>query len=587
MRRSAWLILLLVVIVGSVPAAEHYIDDVLSGRQVTGRLVRLAVERHVRDLKRQDTDAFPYIFDEHQAERVIQFKQQLRHIQGEWANPRLHDTRYRMEPWQQFKDYTLFGWRTRDGYRRFTKALISVARKNGKTFDAAGTADYHYLADRPREYGPQVYFVGPKKAQGHIAWDAARLVLEKHPVLRNKVRVYKQNSVVILENDGAAQMTVWGRDSEMADGFNPSFALVDEAHLYPGHEAMEVIESGMGARRQPLTYIITTAGLDISSPVYQEEWQLATQMLEGALDPVPEHFFALLYTLDEDDDWTDESVWIKANPNLGVSVGWDYLRDRIQTAVQMPSRANAIITKNLNRWTQAETRWISDDQWMRCGTDVDVAALAGKPCYVGLDLSATQDITALAYIFPPYSAPGRYQIFWRFFIPGDIVINKERRDKVPYTYWIQEGWVEATPGDVVDYDYIEQAITQDAETFDIQEVGYDPWKAHEIVNHLTDAGFVMVPIYQRYSGMAQPTDAFEKKILGREIAHGGNPVARWMMSCTEVKSDRQGNIMPMKPERGKSGKRIDGIVAAIMGLDRAVRNEGDGGVYNERGIIVI
>lgn len=593
MRRSgaiaAVLLVLAAVTTMSDYTAERYIDDVVAGREVVGKYTRLAVERHLRDLERAETDPdFPYHFDERQARRAIDFKQQLRHTTGEWANPRLHDTRIRLEPWQQFKDWVLFGWRRADGYRRFTKAYITVARKNGKTTDAAATANYCFHADRPREYGPQVYMVGPKKEQGKIAWDEARRQIQHHPILKGRSRVYKQGSVVTLHDDDAAKMTIWGRDAEAQDGFNPSFALVDEAHLYPGNQQMEVIESGMGARRQPLIYIITTAGVDINSPVRQEEHELALRTLEGAVNPAPEQFFALIYQLDEGDDWTDEVVWKKANPNLGVSVSWDYLRERIQDALRVPSRQNLIKTKNLNMWTQAETRWIGDEQWMRCADPVDEAVLAGRTCYVGLDLSASQDITAYALVFPPETEGERYQILWRFFIPGDLVVEKERTDKVPYTYWVNQGIVRTTPGDVVDYDHIEQSLLEDAETFELAEIAYDPWKAQEIVNHLSDAGFTMVPIYQRYSGMAVPTDTFEKKLLASELAHGGNPVARWMMSCTEVKSDRQGNIMPMKPERHKTGKRIDGIVASIMGLDRAVSHAGDtGSGYDERGLVVI
>ena len=554
--------------------ANQYIDDVVSGRQVTGKYVRLAVERHLNDLERAKAGdpEFPYYFDEAAAERVIDFKQQLRHTKGEWANPRKHDTRIRLEPWQQFKDWVLFGWRRPGGYRRFTKAYIEVARKNGKTTDAAAIANYCFLMDRPREMGPEVYCVATKKDQAKIAWEEAERQVQKQSFLKKLTRTYKQTSTVIIPGT-AARMRPLGKDSHTEDALNPHFVLVDEYHAHRDNSMLEVMESALAAREQPLIYIITTAGFDKNSACYQEERALAVQVLERSLNPVPETYFCLIYALDEDDDWTDPDVWIKSNPNLGVSVRWDYLEKRIQAALLSPAKQNKIKTKNLNIWTQAETRWIHEETWNACGFPVNIEALDGRKCYAGVDLSASQDITAVVLCFPPKEKGEKYQFIYRFFIPGDNIIERERKDKVPYSYWIEKGYIVTTHGNCIDYDFIEQQILIDAEKYQIQEIAYDPWKAIEIVNHLKEAGFTMVSINQRYSGMASPTDTFEKKMLGKEIAHDNNPVMIWMVSCTEVKSDRQGNIMPMKPQRDKTGKRIDGVVASIMALDRAVRHE--------------
>lgn len=555
----------------STYTACQYIEDVLSGRQVVGKYTRLAVERHVRDLKRAESEdpEFPYYFDEAQAIRIIDFKQQLRHTQGDWANPRKHDTRIRLEPWQQFKDWVLFGWRRPGGYRRFTKAYIEVGRKNGKTTDGAAIANYCFLMDSPREMGPEVYCVATKKDQAKKAWEEAERQIRKQPFLRGLIKTYKQGSTIVVPGT-AAQMKPLGKDSHTEDALNPHFVLVDEYHAHRDNSMLEVMESALGAREQPLIYIITTAGFDKNSACYQEERSLAVQILERTLEPIPETYFCLIYTLDDEDDWANPDVWIKSNPNLGVSVRWEYLEKRIQEALQSPAKQNKIITKNLNIWTQIETRWIKDDIWGACGAGVSEEALLHHKCYAGVDLSASQDITAVVYSFPPEEPGGIYQFVYRFFIPGDDIIDRERRDKVPYSYWIEQGLVIPTPGNVIDYDFIEQQILTDAEKYEIQEVAYDPWKAQEIVNHLQEAGFEMVPINQRYSGMALPTDTFEKKILAKQIAHNDNPIMKWMISCTEVKSDRQGNIMPMKPRRDKTGKRIDGVVASIMALYRAV-----------------
>lgn len=584
------LLFLLVLPMSAVFTAKQYIADVESGQQVACTWVKLAVRRHLDDLVRAESGdpEFPYHFDEAEAKRAIDFKQELRHTQGEWANPRLHDTRIRLEPWQQFIDWAVFGWRRNDdGCRRFTKAYVEVARKNGKTVNAAATANYCFLLDSPREIGPEVYCIATKREQAKKAWTEAELQLQRHPFLRNKVRTYRQNLTISVPGT-AAFMRPLGKDSKTEDSWNPHFVLVDEYHAHKDNSMLEVMESGMGSRRQPLTYIITTAGLDKASVCYQEEHMLAERTLERSIEPVPESFFCIIYTLDEGDDWMDPKVWIKANPNLGVCVSWKYLEERVLEARHSPTKQNEIKTKNLNIWTQAETRWITDEQWTACAAPVNPIALRGRRCYGGLDLSTSQDITALVLCFPPETEDERYQLLYRFFIPEENIVDRERRDRVPYQYWIDQGYVYPTTGNVIDYDFIEQQIEKDAKFFDIQEIGYDPWNATEIVNHM-ESVTTMVPIFQRYSAMTWPSKVFEEKTLGGKIAHGGNPVIRWMVSCTEVKSDRQSNIMPMKPKRGAYGKRIDGTVASIMALGRAVlAKEGDGkSVYEERGIIAV
>lgn len=566
--------------------ARRYIDDVLGGRQVVCKYVRLAIERHVSDLSRQKTADFPFVFDESQAKRVIEFKQQLVHVENEWKGAKIH-----LEPWQQAKDWILFGWRRQDsGFRRFRKAFVAEARKNGKTTDAAATALYCYFADRPAEHGPQVYFLGPKKEQGKYGWSRAAAMVKAQPVLKRSVSFFKENTNeprILRAGDELAVVTVWGRDAETMDGFNPSFALVDEAHLYPGNEAMEVVESGMGARRQPLTYVITTAGFDLNSPCYLEEWTTAVKMLEGSL-PMLEHYFALIYTLDEGDDpITDQTCWVKANPNLGVSCRLDYLQDRVAEAQSSPSKLNGVLTKNFNIWTQSETRWIAPEKWAECaGAPFADADLAGRRCYGGLDLSTSIDITAWVLCFPPDLVGDPFRFLYRFFIPESGMAERERRDRVPYSAWVARGLVIATSGETIDYDIVEQQIRSDAKAFLLQEAAFDPWKAQEIVNHLQGEGLSMVEIRQGYSGMASATEMFEKAVLSREIAHGGNPIMAWMVSCTEVKSDRQGNIMPMKPERKATGKRIDGVVASIMAYHRAALQIQQRSVYEDRGVAV-
>lgn len=570
--RPFLLFLLLVVAMNSY-TANQYIDDVLAGRQVVCKWVRLAVERHVRDLaraERKDPD-FPYYFDEAQAKRIIDFTQQLQHTKGEWANPCKHDPRIRLEPWQQFIDWVLFGWRREGGYRRFTRAYIEVARKNGKTTDAAAKANYCFLADRPQEIGAEVYCVATKRDQAKIAWDEAQRQIDRNSRLKELTQLYRQSSTIVIPGT-AAKMKPLGQDSDTEDGLNPHFVLVDEYHAHPDSSMLNVMESGTGSREQPLIYIITTAGFNKECPCYREEHQLAERVLERSLSPVPENYFCIIYTLDEGDDWADPKVWIKANPNLGVSLRWKFLEDRVREAQQSATKQNDVKTKNLNIWTQAVTRWLSEQAWAACRAKVFPEQLLRRDVFIGLDLSSTIDITAVVLCFPPKKKSEPYQFLFRFFMPKDTLQIREKQDRIPYSTWATQGLITVTEGNAIDYDAVEHQILQDASAFQVQEIAFDPYKAQEIVNHLASVGLKTVAIPQGYSSMSGPSDTFEKKVLAREIVHGDNPVMNWMVSCTEVKSDSRGYFMPVKPQREKTGKRIDGVVAAILSLARAVLN---------------
>lgn len=591
LRRVALLLLLLVVAVSRVSAvkysADQYIRDVQSGRQVACKWVKLAIQRHLDDLQRaKKPKQFPYYYDDAEARRAIDFCQELRHTQGEWANPKLHDTHLRLEPWQQFITSMVFGWRrTSDGCRRFTKVYEEEARKQGKTFRVGAYLLYCTVADSPREVGAEAYCIATKKDQARKAWGTVREMIEKHEDLNASLRTYKQHSTIVLEGT-ATVIRLMGKDSKTEDGMNPHFILVDEYHAHPNHEMLEVMRSGTMSRRQPLTYIITTAGFDKNSVCYREEHRLIEKILERSANPVPENVFGIIYTLDEGDDWIDRNVWVKSNPNLSVSIYPAELESAAVEALQVPTKANDFITKNLNVWTQAVTRWIHDEKWMACAGEVDLEALKGRPCYLGLDLSATVDITAYCLAFPPIADGEKYRVAWRFFMPEEGLLERERRDRVPYITWRDQGLIIATPGDVVDYESVKQELDKDLRQFVVQEIGFDPWHAQEISNHYTTAGIQMVEIRQTYSGMSAHTATFEKTVLGAELVHDGNPVARWMLSNTEVKSDRQGNVVPMKPRRDATGKRIDGVVAAIMALGRAVATRNTGrSVYEDRGVI--
>jgi len=571
-----WLIIiLLLVIMPDAYTANQYCEDVLSGKQIVCKWVRLAVERHIKDLGRQNMHDFPYYFDEKAAKRIIDFKQSLKHIKGEWANAaRKESTFIKLEPWQQFKDWVLFGWKRMDGFRRFKIAYITVARKNGKTTDAAGTGNYCVWADDPREFGAEGYCVATIKDQAKIAWKDAFDQVLTNPALSKRIepKVFKKTTNTMYMVKTSSKFTFLGKDSKTQDGLNPHFGNIDEYHAHKDDGMLEIISSGMGARQQPLIYITTTAGFDLGSPCRVEQ-EKAEKVLEGSI--VDETYFALIYTLDEGDDWTNPKVWIKANPNLGVSVYPRSIEDAIKKAIDIPSKQNGVKTKNLNVWTQAQTRWITHERWIRnCGT-FDVNELLGRICYGGIDLSSKLDLSAYALCFPPITTGEKYKLLLRYFLPEDDIIQRGLRDRIDYKGWAEKGLIRLTPGNVIDYDYIEDAIREDSRKYKIKEIAFDPWNATFIENHIQYMGINVCEIPQKFcaNGMPTPTKEFEAAIYRSDLATNNDPILTWMISCTELKYDRQNNFMPMKPARDKAGKRIDGVVASIMSYYRSITTD--------------
>jgi len=593
-RNNAFFLVVFLMAAQVIRPEVAYAEQVLSGKIVACQLVKLSCQRHLGDLLRQDTPEFPYHFEPVRADHAIAFIEQLRHVEGPAASTiGGRDNRITLELWEKFFVGNIFGWRRGDGTRRFRHAYLEVARKNAKTTLAAAIVNVVFWADRPEDPGCQIYFGATKQEQAALAWRIARLQIERHPVLKTKARTYESKQYIVKttvdargrhQADWSSRMRPLGQDSKTEDGLNPSVAIIDEYHAHQTSEILDVLESGMMARLQPLTLVLTTAGSNFEGPCYQVERPLAVGILEKTLQPIPEDCFALIYTLDEGDDFANPAVWIKANPNLGISVYPAQLESRVQIALAAPAKARDVKTKNFNIWAQTFSRWIKDDVWMACEAPVDEKELEGQHCTLAFDLSTNTDLTAVAAAFPPIVPGEKWKEIWRLFMPMGNILERERQDKVPYTEWARLGLIIPTDGDTVDYDFIEQEIRNLGSKFLIDEIAYDPFKAGEVVAHL-GTEFTMVATAQRYNPMSIYSDIFERLVRKGELSHGENPVLRWMMACTEVKADRQGNIMPMKPKREWSGKRIDGIVAAIMAVGRASVAAGpSGSVYEERGI---
>jgi len=551
--------------------AEQYIEDVLSGRQVACRWVRLMCERHRRDL--EDGAERGLHFDATAAQMVIAFFALLKHSKGEWAGRTIV-----LEPWQQAVLWILFGWKRADGTRRFRTAYLEVARKNGKSTMAAGLGLYLLLADG--EPGAEVYSAATKRDQARITHSEATRMAKASPQIRREVNIVRDNIHIV---DTASKFEPLGADSDTMDGLNVHAAIVDELHAHKNRDTWDVLETATGSRRQPMVFAITTSGYDRQSLCFQEH-EYTEKVLEGLIED--DSFFGAIYTLDEEDDWQDERCWIKANPNLGVSKKWDDMRMKAMRAAEMPAALNAFLRLELDIWTQSETKWVSIEHWKRCGTAVDPLGLQGRTCYGGLDLSSTTDVSAFVLVFPPQHEDDDYQVLCRFFIPEDAMVERSRRDRVPYDVWVRQGYVTATPGNVIDYAWILDQVDQDAQAYDLKEIAFDRWGASRIQTQLMEMGGpdFLVQFGQGFRSMSPPMKELEKLILSEKLAHGNNPVLNWMADNLVARQDPAGNI---KPDKEKSREKIDGMVGLIMGLDRALRHEQAGSVYEERGLLTL
>lgn len=551
-------------------AAERYIDNVIRGKVPACRWVRLFCERHKRDMKTGRKRGL--YFDRNAAQHAIDFYQFLRHSKGRWAGKTLE-----LEPWQQALLWVLYGWqRRKTGTRRFRSGYVEIARKNGKTTIASGLALYMMLADG--EAGAEVYSAATKRDQAKLAWDEAGRMVKASPYLRQHITVHKDK--IFLKWDQASKYVPLGRDSDTMDGLNVHCAIVDELHAHRTSEIWDVLETGTGARTQALMFGITTAGFNQSSFCYERR-KYTTQVLDGVIED--DSHFGIIFTLDEGDDEWDETNWIKANPNLGISVDLDDLREQARKAKELPSALTSFLTKRLNIWTRAAEHFIHPDKWRACGGAFDISLLDGRTCYAGLDLSNTLDITAFVLVFPPTEDDPFFRVLPRFWVPETAMHERSRRDQVPYDAWARAGWITAIPGDVIDYEWIYRQIDEDAQRYDLQEIGFDRWGAAAIYLWMANRGLTVVQIGQGYASMSAPMKELEKLIVSGALAHGDNPVLTWMAYNMVAMRDAAGNV---KPDKKNSGEKIDGLVAMIMGLARATLHDPDSlrSIYDQRDV---
>ena len=552
---------------------DKYVKDVLSGEQIACKYVKLAVERYVKDLERTDI-----YFDEEAANRFLTFSSYCKHLKGDLAGQPIVLT-----PQQVFRMWNIFGFKKLNGKRRFTRVYQEVARKEGKSAVAAIISIY--LSGYDGEQGAEVYTAATTKEQARVVHDVSMGMCRKLRADSSKqaekigLSGGQRTAGTIYFKDSNSKCEPLASNSDKLDGLNPHGAIIDEYHAHPDTSLIEVLTSGMGSRSQPLTYIITTAGFEKQYPCYSEERKIAVNKLEGTKQD--DDYFAIIFTLDEDDDWKDESVWEKANPNIGVTPTWDFMRKEFLEATNKGAVKEVNFkTKNLNVWTNASAVWINDDDWMKCSDELP--DLTGRECYGGLDLATKLDMNAYVLVFPPSYDGEKTWVLPFFWLPESTIERK--RELGNYVQWERDGLIRKAGIDVIDIDTIVYDIVEINKKYNVKSFGFDTYKAYDgVIQGLDKNGIEGVSIRQAMIGMSEPTKELESLVRSKNLAHGGNDVLRWQ--CGNVEIRFLNDMIHM--EKSHNDRKIDGMVALAMALGcwAALRNEEDiENIYSSRGI---
>jgi phage terminase large subunit-like protein len=543
-----------------VKAAEAYARAVVAGKVPACKWIKLACKRHLDDLKAAKAKDFPYTFDPAKAERVAKFLQLLPHTKGRWASKREN---IKLEPWQLFSICIPFGWiRKKDGTRRYRTIVIFVPRKNGKSIIGGGIGIYMFTADG--EFGAEVYSGATTEKQAWEVFRPAKLMVERTPDLKDFYGVDVNASNMCRAEDGSRFEPVIGKPG---DGSSPSCAIVDEYHEHQDSTLFDTMETGMGSREQPVMLVITTAGSSIGGPCHQLVRD-AERMLEGAIDR-PD-LWAMLYSIDKDDDWTDEKALIKANPNYGVSISADFLQARQRDAMQSAAKQATFRTKHLNEWVGAKNAWLNMLRWKEAPPRKSLAELEGRPCIIGLDLASKIDIAGLLLVFPPVEGDPVWHVHGRYYLPEARVVEELDSNTARYREFDALGLLTLTDGEVIEYEVIKEDLREFAGRFDVLEVAYDPWQATQLGQEMQAEGLLMVEVRQTVQNLSEPMKEVEALVLQKKLAHGDCPILTWMASNVVAKLDAKDNIYPNK-ERPEN--KIDGIVALITAMCRAISPE--------------
>lgn len=538
--------------------ATAYAEAVVAGDIVTGELIKLAAERHLRWIEEAQQPGSPFRWEPERSERAINFFRFVKHFEGASAGQPVI-----LEPWQCFGIGPIYGWRKLDPdtgrwQRRIRKAFTEVGKKNGKSLTAGGVGLLEAFFNG--EAGAQVYSAATKRDQAKLVWGASKKMVTNSPDLSSRIRT---RALSLYQGDCSYRPL--GKETKTEDGINPSCVIIDEEHRHEDRTLIDLLTQSFGARENPLLYIITTAGL-IGESVWAEDHDYAEKVLRGILED--DRLWACIYNLDEDDDPFDEAVWIKANPNLGVSVRWDDLRERAQDAREKPGALADFLRLRMNKRSKSEKKWLLPGQWATMMTQQDPKD--GRLAYGGMDLGSTLDLSSLITLST--RDDGGVDCWAMFWCPAEGIDERSKRDRVPYDRWVRDGWIITTPGAVTDYDRIRADIGKVAEEeLDLYEIGYDQHNATQLAGQLESDGFIMVKVMQSTTELSSAVTEVERWMQQGTLHVGENPVLAWMADNVVLTEDAMGR---RKPDKMKARERIDGISALLMAVKRYMANAG-------------
>lgn len=553
-----------------VAAAEKYAADVVAGRIQACEYVRAACRRHINDRKAEKLAPFLYRFDAAKAERKCKFIELLPHTKGEWARLKPGDpagNSIRLEPWQSWIVCSIFGWvHKATGMRRFREVYIEVPRKNGKSLLAAGIGLALFADDD--EMGAEVYSGATTEKQAWEVFKPALLMARARPALRAHYGIECNASNINIIANGSKFEPLIGKPG---DGASPSCAVIDEFHEHQTPDQYDTMLTGMGARRQPLMFIITTAGDNLAGPCYDKRLSIIRILTGAASD---EEKFGIIYTVDSGVDWTTIDALRMANPNIGVSVSEEFLRSRQKEGIENSRRQGVFKTKHLNLWVQSRSAYFNMERWAACyDPTLRLEDFEGQRCIASLDLASKVDIAALELLFP--LDDGGFACFRKLYLPEETVASSGNDH---YRGWAADGKLIVTDGSMIDFDRIEEDVIEIARRFDLQEVAYDPFQATMLVTHLMSAGIPVIEYRQTVQGMSDPMKTLDGLIGAKKLRHNcpANDPMTWMMSNVTARTDQKDNVYPNKD---RPENKIDGPIALIMALGRAIMEDG-GSIYD-------
>lgn len=544
---------------------EGYVTGILDGSRPSCRYIKLACQRWLDDLKRPDL-----YFDSAVYLKICRFSRQFKHYKGPLAGQF-----FEPEDWQLFVFANIIGLkRSESGRRKYRLGDLYLPRKNGKTFLSAIFALWFLMMDG--EAGAEVYMAALDQEQAKLCYDAA-ITLGRGSIFGKLLKIYNSRLKTECPQVNGV-MKPLSKDTQNKDGLNIHAAICDERHAWPSTEMLDVIKTGMGARPQPFILSISTAGVDVSNPYFSDVEAYKSEMT-GAMPLEDDHFF-MLYCPDDGDRWEDEETWIKTNPNLGVSLSWDYMRSTFNEAqVRGGSYIVSFQTKNLNLWVDAPKVWLPDEDVALCNRPFDEGDLAGEECYVGIDLASKNDICATALFFPKYM-----YVKFLFVLPEGKI--SERSDRVDYRKWMEEGWIVSCPGRVLDEGWYIATLFDQLRRYDVRCIAYDPWGMWDLKHQFNRYEDELMEYAQDIRHMSVPTKRLESEVLKHRMNFGGNPVIRWMMRNVVVYIDPNANV---KLDKAKSRNKIDGVVALVDAIGGwLTRTNGRGGdMYDDHDLRTI